>query len=113
HPVLAGPIAATAPESAVIGTLRRDDGGLTRFRTSLAELSAHGTGVDWDPVFAGRHPRRVDLPTYAFQRRRFWPTAAVTTMTTLTTGGDATDPVDARFWAAPERGELAGELAID
>ena len=110
HPVLAGPITATAPESAVIGTLRRDDGGLTRFRTSLAELSAHGTEVDWEPVFAGRHPRRVDLPTYAFQRRRFWPTAAATL---VTTGDTPADPVDARFWTAVERGELAGELAID
>ncbi|MBM7171454.1 hypothetical protein JQK87_24215 [Streptomyces sp. G44] len=28
--------------------------------------------VDWEAVFAGHHPRRVPLPTYAFERRRYW-----------------------------------------
>ncbi|MDX8029263.1 SDR family NAD(P)-dependent oxidoreductase [Lentzea sp. BCCO 10_0856] len=49
------------------GTLRRDDGGQDRFRTSAAQLWVRGVHVDWQ--FDGRH---VDLPTYAFQRRRYW-----------------------------------------
>ncbi|MCN9244990.1 type I polyketide synthase, partial [Streptomyces sp. RY43-2] len=54
------------------GTLRRGEGGRGRFLTSLAELSTHGVAVDWDVVVGGA-PRRVDLPTYAFQRTRYWP----------------------------------------
>ncbi|POM23506.1 Phenolphthiocerol synthesis polyketide synthase type I Pks15/1 [Actinomadura rubteroloni] len=32
-----------------------------------------GEDVDWTAVFAGSGARRVDLPTYPFERRRFWP----------------------------------------
>jgi polyketide synthase 12 len=55
---------------AVIGSLRRDDGGLGRFLTSLGEAHVHGIAVDWSRLFDGG--RRVDLPTYAFQRERYW-----------------------------------------
>ncbi|MFS8104568.1 SDR family NAD(P)-dependent oxidoreductase [Lentzea alba] len=49
------------------GTLRRDDGGPDRFRTSAAQLWVRGVEVGWR--FSGR---KVDLPTYAFQRQRYW-----------------------------------------
>ncbi len=38
----------------------------------LAEAYADGVGVDWPVLFEGRGVRRVRLPTYAFQRERFW-----------------------------------------
>ncbi|MCX4745011.1 SDR family NAD(P)-dependent oxidoreductase [Kitasatospora sp. NBC_01287] len=57
--------------AAVAGTLRRDQGGLRQFRTSLAEFHARGGAVDWSGLH-GPAARRVPLPTYAFQRRRLW-----------------------------------------
>src|ERR1700683_2575516 len=56
----------------VTGTLRRDDGGLYRLAASMAQVWVAGGAVDWSRWFPG--PRnRVDLPTYAFQRKRYWP----------------------------------------
>ncbi|WP_167532645.1 SDR family NAD(P)-dependent oxidoreductase [Streptomyces alboniger] len=39
---------------------------------ALARLHAVGADVDWAGVFADRGARRIPLPTYAFQRRRYW-----------------------------------------
>jgi acyl transferase domain-containing protein len=77
HPVLANSIQDTVEEAdatdvAVTETLRRDHGGLDRFLASVAVLHARGVPVDWSPAFRGLEPTRVELPTYAFQRRRFW-----------------------------------------
>ncbi|MEU1088632.1 SDR family NAD(P)-dependent oxidoreductase [Streptomyces sp. NPDC005892] len=80
HPVLTGSIQDTVDETEGVGvvvteTLRRDHGGLDRFLTSVAAVHARGVGVDWSPAFDGRRSsraERVELPTYAFQRRRYW-----------------------------------------
>ncbi|APU15494.1 type I polyketide synthase [Actinoalloteichus fjordicus] len=57
-------------DALAIGTLRRDDGGMDRFLASAGELFTHGVDVDVTPLLAGG--RQVDLPTYAFQRERYW-----------------------------------------
>ena len=57
-------------EPIVIPTLGRDDGDLRRFLTSAAQAFVSGVGVDWRAVLPGAE--FVDLPTYAFERRRFW-----------------------------------------
>ena len=63
--------AADAPPAVVTGTLRRGDGGPARLLASLARVHVHGVRVDWAAVLGGG--RRLELPTYAFQRRRYWP----------------------------------------
>ncbi|MGW0535644.1 SDR family NAD(P)-dependent oxidoreductase [Streptomyces sp. NPDC003032] len=45
-------------------------------RTAVSEAFAHGARVDWPRFFTATGARRVDLPTYAFQRRRYpWSSA--------------------------------------
>ncbi|KOT39082.1 hypothetical protein ADK41_14390, partial [Streptomyces caelestis] len=64
----------TLPEHAVtVAAQRRTTPGETALVDALARLHGHGVPVDWAAFFAGRGARRVALPTYAFQRRRFWP----------------------------------------
>jgi acyl transferase domain-containing protein/acyl carrier protein len=67
HPVLAMALDGVAT---VVGTLRRDDGGLRRLFTSLGEAFVHGVPVQWERAFTGA--RRVPLPTYPFQREHYW-----------------------------------------
>ncbi|OIJ85474.1 hypothetical protein BIV25_44045 [Streptomyces sp. MUSC 14] len=106
HPVLTVPVAETVEavgsEAVVVGSLRRGEGGLERFYLSLGEAWARGVAVDWAPVFEGLSPRRVDLPTYAFQRSHYWldvPKAEA-----------VVDPVQEWFWRSVEAGDVA-ELA--
>jgi acyl transferase domain-containing protein len=74
HPVLVESVQDTAQAmgspSATVSTLRRNDGGLTRLLTSMAELYTHGIEVDWEPFFGDAS--WVELPTYVFQRERYW-----------------------------------------
>ncbi|MFF7213691.1 type I polyketide synthase [Streptomyces sp. NPDC008238] len=76
HPVLTVGLQETVEdagrEAAVLGSLRRNEGGLERFWLSLGEAYVHGASVDWQAVFAGTGAQRVDLPTYAFQREHYW-----------------------------------------
>ncbi|MET7906375.1 beta-ketoacyl synthase N-terminal-like domain-containing protein, partial [Streptomyces sp. NPDC005355] len=76
HPILATGIQETVEDAdgqaLVVGSLRRGEGGLDRMLAALAEASVHGVAVDWSAAFTGSGAKRVDLPTYTFQRRRFW-----------------------------------------
>ncbi|MEV0847511.1 beta-ketoacyl synthase N-terminal-like domain-containing protein, partial [Streptomyces sp. NPDC049954] len=76
HPVLTMGVEQTAEAHEVavtaVGSLRRGEGGVERFLTSAAEAFVGGASVDWATVFEGTGARRVELPTYAFQRDRYW-----------------------------------------
>jgi rifamycin polyketide synthase modules 1, 2 and 3 len=102
HPVLVQPISEIVGDADVVvtGSLRRDDGGLRRLLASMAELFVRGIGVDWGGVLPPA-TGRVDLPTYAFDRRHYWLQEAETTV-----NADVADSVDSDFWAAVEQSDL-------
>ncbi|MFS8097725.1 SDR family NAD(P)-dependent oxidoreductase, partial [Lentzea alba] len=56
-----------------VPVLRKDRGEELAFVSGLARLHVSGVSVDWGRLFEGCGAARVDLPTYAFQRQRFWP----------------------------------------
>ncbi|BCB84333.1 hypothetical protein Psuf_016460 [Phytohabitans suffuscus] len=58
---------------AVTPVLRKDRPEEVAAVTALARLHVTGVAVDWAALFADTGARRVDLPTYPFQRERFWP----------------------------------------
>ncbi|BCL17256.1 type I polyketide synthase [Micromonospora sagamiensis] len=70
-------MAADTPTDRVVHlvpALRRDQSETTALVTALARLHVTGTPVDWAGWFTqhGHQPHTVDLPTYAFQRQRYW-----------------------------------------
>ncbi|MDN0195763.1 type I polyketide synthase [Streptomyces sp. S.PNR 29] len=72
-----GVLTAMAQESAGeratgIAAQRRDRDQVRTLLTALGRLHVRTERVDWAAFFRGTGARRVDLPTYAFQRRRYW-----------------------------------------
>ncbi|MGB3440118.1 MAG: beta-ketoacyl synthase N-terminal-like domain-containing protein, partial [Actinophytocola sp.] len=75
--------------------LRRGRDEVGTVLAAVAGAHVRGVDVDWARFAPGG--RRVPLPTYPFQRARYWidPPA---------TGGD---PIEGRFWSAVESGDAA------
>ncbi|HEX3785716.1 MAG TPA: SDR family NAD(P)-dependent oxidoreductase, partial [Pseudonocardiaceae bacterium] len=117
HPVLSSAIEDTVTaadrSAAVVSTLRRDEGGPDRFHTALAQAQVQGIEVDWTSLApAGR---RIELPTYPFQTRRYWPTAATRVDGLAAAGLESPDhPLLAAVVTSAESGEVlfTGTLSV-
>ncbi|MFC5856116.1 polyketide synthase dehydratase domain-containing protein, partial [Streptomyces chlorus] len=90
--------------------LRRDKPEPAALVRAVAQAYVRGVPVDWTAFFAGRGARRVDLPTYAFQRQRYWTDARAATGHDLSTKG--LDPVDHPFLGASVRLPGTGETVL-
>ncbi|MGW2783674.1 phosphopantetheine-binding protein, partial [Streptomyces populi] len=71
---------------------------------ALATAHVHGAlAIDWPLLYGDRRP--VDVPTYAFQRRRAW-------LTQDQTDGGSDRSEESQFWDALERGDVEGLTAL-
>ncbi|MYR95035.1 MULTISPECIES: type I polyketide synthase [unclassified Streptomyces] len=108
-------VADAGVTAAAVGSLRRRQGGMGRFATSLAEAYVHGAPVDWQPFLAAEPHPRVELPTYAFQRERYWVSAPTGTGDVLAAGLEPADhPLLGAVVSAPAADTLTltGRLSL-
>ncbi|MFJ6430647.1 SDR family NAD(P)-dependent oxidoreductase [Streptomyces sp. NPDC091416] len=108
-------IATTPSGAAAVGSLRRHSGDPARFALSLAEAYVHGAPVDWSLFHDAEPATRVELPTYAFQRERYWVTAPTGAGDVLTAGLEPADhPLLGARVSAPDTDALSltGRLSL-
>ncbi|MCP3804692.1 SDR family NAD(P)-dependent oxidoreductase [Allokutzneria sp. A3M-2-11 16] len=72
-----------AADGVFIPVLRKDRDEVVSATIALAALDANGIDVDWSVIYSDTGAQRVDLPTYAFQHKRYW-------VNSPSTPGDAT-----------------------
>ena len=83
---------------------------------ALAEVWTHGIDVDWGALFEGSGAQRVGLPTYAFQRERYWLKASPGTGDMASVGqASAAHPLLSAKLALPDdRGLIfTGRLSLE
>jgi acyl transferase domain-containing protein len=91
---LAGDCLAGEHGVAVIPAVRAEGSETWAVQTALARIHSRDGDLDWDAVFAAEQPQRVTLPTYAFERQRYWwhpkavPAPPVETGQAVHDGGD-------------------------
>ncbi|MFE7037456.1 SDR family NAD(P)-dependent oxidoreductase, partial [Streptomyces sp. NPDC057621] len=115
----------------VVPALRGSEAEVVTLFTAVAQLHVNGAGPDWHAVFTatatgsgtgigtgtgtGRGPRHVDLPTYAFQHRRYWLEASGETVDVASAGLDRTGhPLLGATIALADSGKvvLTGRLSV-
>ncbi|BBX85014.1 hypothetical protein MAUB_28870 [Mycolicibacterium aubagnense] len=102
-------------EPVVVSLLGKGRPELDALMGAAARLFTTGMAVAWPAALAGGGGRRIELPTYAFQRRRFWSVPAATgPQDTADLGlGDAHHPLLSAVIERPDSGGvvLTGRLS--
>jgi acyl transferase domain-containing protein len=102
------------PQVVLTAALRRNRPETGTVLTGLAQAYAAGAHVDWAVAFSGQQAENVKLPTYPFQRERYWLDAAP--RATADAAADRGPSAETRFWEAVERQDvetLAATLDAD
>ncbi len=102
-------------QAAVMAGARRGRAEVEQFVTCLAQAHAIGVDVEWTALYTGRPVARVPLPTYAFQRRRYWVDPVGGNSGVEAAGlGAVEHPLLGAVVSAPESGEvlLTGRLSL-
>ncbi|MEU4626874.1 type I polyketide synthase, partial [Actinoplanes sp. NPDC023801] len=98
--VLSGLAGDAITDGVSVALLRKDRDESETLLEALGRLHTTGVNVDWPKMYAGWGAAAVALPTYAFQRERYW----------LMPSEPAPAPTgeDSGFWAAVERADRDG-----
>nr|WP_262706335.1 type I polyketide synthase [Streptomyces sp. NEAU-383] len=70
--VLSGMGQECATDVEFVSALRSGRGESATLQEAMARIFVRGVPVDWTALLAPTPARRVELPTYAFQRKRYW-----------------------------------------
>ncbi|MGW5619210.1 SDR family NAD(P)-dependent oxidoreductase, partial [Streptomyces sp. NPDC003877] len=102
-----------AHASLFVPVLRKDDSERVAVLRAAARLHVDGGEVDWPGVLGDRDGTpEVELPTYPFQRSRYWLGPKDSAKDAPTGPARASAVIDAAFWSAVERQDVTG-LAAD
>ena len=122
HPVFAFALGETVEaalsdpnEATILGTLRRDEGGPDRFARSLAEAHTSGAKLNWQAFFKDTGAERIPLPTYPFQRKRYWLEGSASTGDPTSIGlTDAEHPLLGAAIESPQADalQLSGAISL-
>nr|ALD82522.1 polyketide synthase [Nannocystis sp. MB1016] len=120
HPVLTPAVeeirAAAGAHGVAVGSQRREQDERRALLESLAALWVHGCAPAWERVLP-TGARRVPLPTYAWQRGRYWVEASASKPThrsghpLLGASQSLSAPAGARLWESELASERPGWLA--
>ncbi|MCZ1017742.1 type I polyketide synthase [Streptomyces noursei] len=100
---------------AAVPVLRKGRGEVRSLVTAVASAYARGVSVDWSQALsqARGNARRVDLPTYAFQRERYWLDSGVDVADVASAGlVSAEHPLLGAAVELPEGLVFTGRLAV-
>ncbi|MFE6617235.1 SDR family NAD(P)-dependent oxidoreductase [Amycolatopsis sp. NPDC057786] len=103
--VLSGLGPACADQADFVPALKADRPEVAALMTALGRLHTRGVPLDWAAVLPDA--TTVDLPTYAFQRKRFWLEGRDAAGDVASAGlGDAGHPLLSAILSVPESGEV-------
>ena len=81
---------------------------------ALGRLWVAGLSIDWKAYSAAEHRRRVELPTYPFERKRYWISAQAPSAPSSTGRAELADWFYVKSWTRsmpPMNGELPTETS--
>ncbi|MFF4355200.1 SDR family NAD(P)-dependent oxidoreductase, partial [Streptomyces sp. NPDC001530] len=114
--VLTGMAEETAEDAVLVPALRRDRSETEALVSALGRVHVNGVVVGWPAFFAGSGAQHIDLPTYPFQRRRYWMNAESGTGDVGSAGLDAAGhPLLSAVVELPDDGGvvLTGRLSLE
>ncbi|HEX4066373.1 MAG TPA: SDR family NAD(P)-dependent oxidoreductase [Acidobacteriaceae bacterium] len=118
-PVLLGMAKPALSQSSIpcLPSLRRGKDSWQSLHEALRELYLLGVAIEWNQVYRDRPARKLALPTYPFQRKRYWVTLPEKAASADTASGSsacpAFDPMlyTTEWQTMPEPAELSLTVA--